>query len=59
MTNAKPTRRINPTILACARELRREMTPQERKLWGRLRNRQLFGLIFHRRKPGQACLAIT
>ena len=34
-----------------AKELRRELTPQERKLWGRLRNRQLYGLKFRRQHP--------
>ena len=34
-----------------ARELRREMTPTERVLWQRLRNRQLSGLKFRRQHP--------
>ena len=36
------------TIKARAKELRRPLTPQERTLWQRLRNRQLNGLKFRR-----------
>jgi very-short-patch-repair endonuclease len=42
---------ILPAILERARELRREMTPQERKLWQRLRGKQLFGVKFRRQHP--------
>ena len=38
-------------ILERARELRREMTPQERRLWRRLRGKQLYGLRFRRQHP--------
>ncbi len=34
-----------------ARELRREMTPAEKTLWNRLRDRQLAGLKFRRQHP--------
>ncbi|MEA3345439.1 MAG: endonuclease domain-containing protein, partial [Chloroflexota bacterium] len=34
-----------------ARQLRREMTPAERILWDRLRNRQFLGLKFRRQHP--------
>ena len=34
-----------------ARELRKNMTPQERKLWGILRNRQVKNLTFKRQYP--------
>jgi very-short-patch-repair endonuclease len=34
-----------------ARELRRNQTPIERKLWSRLRNKQLYGLKFRRQHP--------
>ncbi len=34
-----------------ARELRREMTPAEKLLWSRLRNKQLKGLKFRRQHP--------
>jgi len=34
-----------------ARELRREQTPLERKLWSRLRGKQLNGLKFRRQHP--------
>ena len=34
-----------------ARELRREMTPAEKLLWSRLRNKQLNGLKFRRQHP--------
>ena len=51
MSSPKPQKRIHPIILARARELRRPLTPQEHKLWQRLRNRQLFGLKFRRQHP--------
>jgi very-short-patch-repair endonuclease len=51
MSNPQPTRRVHPAILARARELRRETTPQERKLWQRLRRKQLFGIKFRRQHP--------
>ena len=51
MTDSQPTRRVDPAILERARELRREMTPQERKLWSRLRRKQLYGLRFRRQHP--------
>ena len=34
-----------------ARQLRREQTPAERKLWARLRQRQIYGLRFRRQHP--------
>jgi very-short-patch-repair endonuclease len=34
-----------------ARELRQEMTPAEKLLWSRLRNKQLGGLKFRRQHP--------
>ena len=34
-----------------ARYLRRTATPAEKKLWSRLRNRQLIGLKFRRQQP--------
>jgi very-short-patch-repair endonuclease len=34
-----------------ARELRKEMTPAEKLLWSRLRNKQLKGLKFRRQHP--------
>jgi len=51
MPNSQATRRVHPAILARARELRREMTPQERKLWRHLRGKQLYGLKFRRQHP--------
>ena len=50
-SNQHPKHRIHPTILARARELRREMTPHERKLWACLRRKQLHGLKFRRQHP--------
>jgi very-short-patch-repair endonuclease len=44
-------RRINPKIRKRARELRQDQTPSERKLWARLRDRQLNGLKFRRQHP--------
>jgi very-short-patch-repair endonuclease len=43
--------RIYPPLLAWARELRQPQTPAERKLWARLRDRQLGGLKFRRQHP--------
>ena len=34
-----------------ARDLRKNMTPQERKLWNILRNRQFYGYRFRRQYP--------
>ena len=41
---------IHPALLARARELRRPMTPAEKKLWARVRNNQL-GLHIRRQHP--------
>ncbi|WP_220429275.1 endonuclease domain-containing protein [Tenuifilum thalassicum] len=38
-------------IIQQARELRKNQTPQEEKLWGFLRNRKLAGLKFYRQRP--------
>jgi len=51
MADPPPTRRVHPATLAHARESRREMTPQERRLWARLRAKQLYGLKFRRQHP--------
>ena len=51
MSDPQPTRRVQPAILARARELRQEMTPQERRLWQRLRRNQLHDLKFRRQHP--------
>jgi very-short-patch-repair endonuclease len=51
MSNEQAIRHVNPAILTRARELRRPMTPQEIKLWQRLRNKQLYGLKFRRQHP--------
>ena len=34
-----------------ARELRKNMTPQERKLWNKIRNKQFYNLSFRRQYP--------
>ncbi|MEP2988963.1 MAG: DUF559 domain-containing protein [Parasphingorhabdus sp.] len=34
-----------------AKQLRKDMTPQERTLWGKLRNRQLGGAKFRKQQP--------
>lgn len=47
----KPTKRIHPAILARARELRRQMTPAEQKLWQQLRGKQFYQLKFRRQHP--------
>ena len=41
---------ITESKLAFARQLRREMTPQERTLWERLRDRRLSGWKFRRQQ---------
>ena len=51
MTDTGNPKHTSPIILARARELRRPLTPQERKLWQRLRNKQLYGLKFRRQHP--------
>jgi very-short-patch-repair endonuclease len=51
MTDSQASHRVDPVILAHARELRREMTPQERTLWQRLRGQQVYGLRFRRQHP--------
>ena len=40
-----------------ARELREQLTPAERVLWSRLRNRQLLGLKFRRQFPIEGFIA--
>ena len=40
-----------------ARRLRRDMTEAERKLWSRLRNRQMRGLKFRRQMPIEGFIA--
>ena len=51
MSDQRPTKHIHPTILQRARELRREMTSQERKLWQCLRGKKLYGIKFRRQHP--------
>jgi very-short-patch-repair endonuclease len=51
MSDPRPTKRVHPAILQRARELRREMTPQERKLWRCLRGKKLYGIKFRRQHP--------
>jgi very-short-patch-repair endonuclease len=34
-------RRVHPAILARARELRHSLTPAEKKIWDRVRNKQV------------------
>lgn len=43
--------RTTAAVQQRARELRREQTPAERKLWARLRRKQLYGLRFRRQHP--------
>jgi very-short-patch-repair endonuclease len=51
MTNTPTDKKWHPAIVRRARDLRQPLTPQEQKLWRRLRNRQLFGLKFRRQHP--------
>ncbi|GIK42236.1 MAG: hypothetical protein BroJett011_60690 [Chloroflexota bacterium] len=41
----------HPEMIARARELRHPLTPQEAKLWHRLKTKQFFGLKFRRQHP--------
>jgi very-short-patch-repair endonuclease len=43
--------RTRTETLAKAKELRREMTAAEKKLWSKLRNRQLAGAVFRKQVP--------
>ena len=40
-----------PEMIKLAGDLRHNMTPQERKLWAQLRNRNLLGFKFRRQHP--------
>ncbi len=51
MTDTEANRRIHPAILTRAKELRRPMTPQENKLWQRLRAKQCHALKFQGEHP--------
>ena len=41
----------NPKLEINARTLRQNMTEGERKLWSRIRRKQMFGLQFYRQRP--------
>ena len=43
--------RAPPPVQQRAKALRREQSPIERKLWARLRQKQLYGLKFRRQHP--------
>ena len=49
--------RIKPMIRDRARELRRPMTPMEKLLWARLRDRRLEGFRFRRQHPAGSYIA--
>ena len=42
---------MNHNNIKLARNLRKNMTPQERKLWSLLRNKQFYNLSFRRQYP--------
>ena len=42
--------RVNPGMLERAKQMRRKMTPQERRLWDALRRNQLDGFHFRRQQ---------
>jgi very-short-patch-repair endonuclease len=48
--------RTTEAIQQRAKELRRNQTPAERKLWARLRGKQLGGLKFRRQHPIGRCI---
>ena len=43
--------RYKSNLKSNARRLRKEMTDSERKLWSRLRGKQVLGIQFYRQKP--------
>lgn len=43
--------KYNPRLKNNARQLRKKMTDSERRLWSRLRGKQLLGIQFYRQKP--------
>lgn len=49
--NRKTMARYTPEALKRAKQLRRELTLQERLLWSRLRNRQLGNYKFRKQQP--------
>jgi very-short-patch-repair endonuclease len=51
MTPRRRPHKVQPDILAHARDLRRPLTPAEGLLWQKLRDRQLCGLKFRRQHP--------
>ena len=51
MRNQNPETQSSPEIRQRAKELRRQMTPAERLLWHRVRDRQLAGLKIRRQHP--------
>jgi very-short-patch-repair endonuclease len=45
-----PGQTINPTLQEAAKQLRKNMTPQEKVLWGHLRANRMSGLHFRRQQ---------
>jgi very-short-patch-repair endonuclease len=45
-----PGQNIDPALLEAAKQLRKNMTPQEKVLWGHLRANRLGGLHFRRQQ---------
>jgi very-short-patch-repair endonuclease len=45
-----PGQNIDPALLEVAKELRKNMTPQEKMLWGYLRANQIVGFHFRRQQ---------
>ena len=43
--------KVSPITKSRSRQLRREMTDAERRLWGLLSNRQIYGVRFRRQVP--------
>ena len=48
---SQPIIPYNPKLVARARELRKNMTPGEQKLWQYLRKKQVLGYDFDRQRP--------
>jgi very-short-patch-repair endonuclease len=59
MTSTTPRWRASTEMQQRARELRREMTPAERRLWQYLRNDQLDGAISASSMPSTLSLSIS
>ena len=49
----------NTNLKQASQKLRREMTDAERRLWSRLRAKQILGVQFYRQSPSAITLSIS